>query len=169
MNRLMVAILLILLSITIAVGKTPLGNRIAGLPDTIIEISGIVIAPPPCQINNDKPADVDFGDVTIQYIDGERYMRDIPAVIQCPPTFIGELNFKIRGEPSPFDESALITSNPDLAIRLTLNGGAMKLDQWQSISWRTPLEIKAVPIKNSNSIPAAGPFTVTATMLIAVQ
>lgn len=145
------------------------GNRVMSVEDTIIEVSGVIVAPPPCQINKDKSTDVDFGDVVIQGIDGKRYTRDVPVSIDCSPTFTGELAFKINGASSPFDESALETSNSDLAIQLTLNGSALKLNEWQGISWRMPLEIKAVPIKNPKKSPTAGPFTVTATMLIAVQ
>lgn len=169
MNRLLTAVFITLLSTSMALAKMPLGNRIAALPDTIIEVTGVIVAPPACRVNDDQPVMVDFEDIVIQQIDGARYARDIPVAITCDTTFKGELNFSLNGTAASFDSSALSTSNSNLGIKLILDGNPLPLNQWQAINWRAAFKLQGVPIKATNVIPAAGAFTATGTLMVAVQ
>lgn len=153
----------------LAGGIHPMGSRIMGLPDTIIKVSGVIVAPPPCQINNDKPTDVAFDDVVIQLVDGAHFVRTVPVQITCPGTFTGELDFMVKADAASFNSDAIATSNENLALQLIRNGSKMPINSWHAISWRQPIALQVVPIKNAAKSLSAGKFTANATMLIVVH
>lgn len=165
----MAMVLTILAYDALARGMLPAGSRIMGLPDTINEVSDVIIAPPLCQIDNDKPMDANFADIIIQQIDGEHFTHTVPVNFTCTDTFKGDLNFTLKASSALFDANAVATSQPNLGIRITRNGSVIKPGVMYAIDWRTAFELKALPIKQISSTLITGVFTAIATMLTMIH
>lgn len=52
--------------------------------ETSLTIRAVIIAPPPCVINNGSTLDVPFGnDLLTSRVDGVNYRRDVPYTVRC--------------------------------------------------------------------------------------
>lgn len=146
----------------------PISGRIMALPVKIIEVSGVIVAPP-CQINNDNPVDVAFNDLVIEQIDGVRFAQAVPVNITCPGSFGGDLDLKVSASIASFNSDAIATNNENLGIKLMLDGNVIKLNTLQEINWREPIALQAIPIKHVSNSLNAGAFTATATLMVTVH
>lgn len=120
-----------------------------------------------CIINNDKTAEIDFGDaVGVNQIDGKKYKQKLPIKIVCQSPPGKQLKLEFSGTPSKFDTSALKTGFDDLGIRI------LQKDQPVTINQRFELEdvnqpvFYAVPIKKAGSTLQSGRFSTQATLII---
>lgn len=168
MKKLIVAVLLAQVSQVVVGGMITQGNRVAGLPEIPITVSG-TIGFPPCTINGDTLTVVDFDDIVIESIDGIRYVRDVPVTIKCPEKYNTELTLTIMGTESDFDEYAAISDVSDFAIRFSIDGKKVKLNQPNTVNWRIPIVLRAVPIKNTKGLPKAGKFKTNITLQLEIQ
>ncbi|VEA71060.1 Minor fimbrial protein prsF precursor [Serratia rubidaea] len=86
---------------------------------TRVSITATVVAPPPCEINDGRTIDVDFGQVGVKRIDGSRYMQRLSYSVRCE--FLDparQLKMKIVGTGAAFDANVLHTSVNGLGIKL---------------------------------------------------
>jgi type 1 fimbria pilin len=120
-----------------------------------------------CQVNADKPVNVEFGDEVItDLIDGDHYEQDVPAAITCSDDYDGSLDFQIKGTAIDFDSATLVTSVTDLGVKLMMNDAPMEINKSYTVTAQTPIAIKAVPVKAVGATLPGGEFTATATLLI---
>ncbi|RLM04382.1 pilus assembly protein [Gibbsiella quercinecans] len=134
---------------------------------TPIVISGTVVAPPPCVINEDRTIDVEFGTVGVNKIDGNRYMQRLNYTVKCE--FLDsskQLQMKIVGSVTSFDASAITTNVTGLGIRLLANGNALTINSPFNIDYTNLPALDAVPVKSTTATLAEGEFTSGATMLV---
>lgn len=120
-----------------------------------------------CVINNDKPADVDFGDaVGVNHVDGVRYQQRVPISIVCRTPPGKQLELAFLGITSNFDASALFTGIDDLGIRIMQNNQPIIINQRFTLDDLTQPIFYAVPIKRAGSALKSGRFKALATLVI---
>ena len=135
------------------------------------------LSPSTCTINNNDPIDVDFGSVDPVAIGGEipagtPYRQSVALNYSCPDAGIfTPIDIKLVGTASSFNSSALATSNPNLAtamIRLSSlvpPGGSFRTSINNSSGGDTVLFSL---FRKTGSLPGAGPFTGSATLVMSV-
>ena len=168
MNRALIPFIIILLFIKngMALQTDREFKPLYDLPFTTIDITGVIVDPPPCTINNDKPIDVDFDILVLQLVDGIHYREKVPTLIDCPATFMGEVSLQIKGNPADFNQQLLKTDSEGLALKFMLNGSPFTINQFTTLDWRNNTVVEVIPIADTNTKLAIGEFTATATMLL---
>ncbi|AJI94605.1 fimbrial family protein [Yersinia ruckeri] len=130
---------------------------------------GTLIEPPPCNINGDKPINVDFGDsVVTTKIDGVNYKRPVDYTLNCENSQNSILKMQIKGNVSAFDSTILLTSVPNLGIQIFSDGVKLSVNEWDIFAHKLPPVLEAVPVKNKDTTLKGGKFDATATLLIDV-
>lgn len=120
-----------------------------------------------CVVNNDKPAEIDFGDtVGVNHIDGVRYQQRIPISIVCRTPPGKQLELAFSGITSNFDASALFTGIEDLGIRIMQNNQPIIINQRFTLDDATQPVFYAVPVKRAGSDLKSGRFNALATLII---
>ncbi|HEI8868132.1 TPA: fimbrial protein [Serratia odorifera] len=143
------------------------GGVLAADQGTQVNISATIVAPPPCVINKGKVIDVDFGDVGVNRIDGNRYMQRLDYTVECE--FLDgsrQLKMKIVGSGAAFNANVLQTSVNGLGIKLLADGKALNINSAFSIDYANLPKLDAVPVKNAASTLTEGEFSSGATMLV---
>ncbi|VTP83596.1 fimbrial subunit [Proteus vulgaris] len=84
-----------------------MNNAIPGI--VYINITGNVIAPPPCLINDGKMIEVNFGEVMSTRIDGTNYKQPVHYTATCQKMPTNAMKVYITGSATGFDSNALQT------------------------------------------------------------
>lgn len=125
---------------------------------------GTLIENPPCDINS---VDVEFNEIGISQIDGERYKKPFTITIECQntlgtsvPLFLG-----YEGMAASFNSDALQTSKVGLGIIMYHDGEIIPpnnedIPVTMSSGGTYNVDLEAVPVKDSNP-PSEGSFTAT--------
>lgn len=141
---------------------------------TQINLSGTLIEPPPCTINNGAPISVDFGDnIGVNRVDGVNYTKTIDYHITCDedpnnsPWVMGLTVIATRANMGAAILQAYIdgSDSMDLGIKMILNGHYMTLNERVEINPNALPVLQAVPIKIEGSTLPEGHFHATATLL----
>jgi len=126
---------------------------------------GTLIGSPPCDINS---VDVEFNEIGISQINGERYKKPFTITIECQntlgtsiPLFLG-----YEGMSASFNPDALQTSDRDLGIIMYYNGNIIPPNNKDipviiSGGIKYDVNLEAVPVKDINP-PTEGAFYATA-------
>ncbi|KTC19456.1 pilus assembly protein [Pseudomonas marginalis ICMP 9505] len=131
-----------------------------------LTFSGTLNEPPPCTIDAGNTIEVDFGDVGVKRVDGEKYRQGVGYIITCgPDTLPWELKLSVNGTATTFDGAAVQTSVPALGIRLFQNNVPFLLNTPLDITLSSPPTLEAVPVKQPGAILAPASFTAVATLL----
>lgn len=142
-----------------------------------INLSGTLVEPPPCVVNNGEQIDIDFGErVGTSRIDGNNYKQPINYQVTCDDeatTLPWVLGLKVTGAPASFDPAAVQaqivgSSSMDLGIRLLLDGQSLELNKWADISQSGGI-LEAVPVQSPGATLPEGQFTATATLLASYE
>ncbi|CNE99318.1 fimbrial protein [Yersinia mollaretii] len=132
---------------------------------TSVNISGVILAPPPCVINGSKVIDVDFGNqVMTNLVDGNNYLQTVNYSVVCNNAPSNSMRMQIKGDKADFSTTALKTNNNDLGIELLLEGN--KYSGWFNFTYPTLPKLEAVPVKRSGSILETGLFEGAATLVV---
>ncbi|HAT4913342.1 TPA: hypothetical protein I9742_002941 [Serratia marcescens] len=78
------------------------------------------------------------------------------------------MKIKVMGEPATFNNRAIQTSKPNLAIALKVNGASWVNNSWFGFSYPNKPVLQAVPIKGSGDL-TAGQFSAAATLMVDYQ
>lgn len=145
---------------------------LAGIPAvvsaaTTVSVKVIVVAQPPCVINNNKTIDVDFGTILRDRLDGKNYRRDVNYTLDCKDQTTNEMRLSVRGNPVTFDNSALQTNISGLGISLVANGEKLGINDWLRFTYPNKPALTAIPVINKDSPPAGGDFQASATLVVA--
>ena len=112
----------------------------------------------PCHINNDGVIAVEFGNVGINKVDGERYKQTIPYTLECDdPDETVNLNMTLKGTQTAYDSGAIETSVSGLGIEILQNEPFV-------IDYSRPPVLEAVPVSSGAPL-IEGAFSATATLL----
>ena len=120
--------------------------------DVNLSIRAVIIAPPPCVINNGSTLDVPFGnDLLTSRIDGVNYRRGVPYTVTCDSPFSNALTLELRGTGASFDGRVLLTRKPDLGVKLFINGADWPLNTAVNFTYPNFPVVQAVPVKRAGS------------------
>lgn len=122
-----------------------------------------------CIINNDKPVDILFGNVGVNKVDGVQYTQSIPLSMTCDEGYSGALLLTIAGNESGFDDSAVMTDAPGLAIRIMQGGEVIQVNKPFIITTGNLPVLTAVPVKDPQITLTGGEFHATATLIAEIE
>ena len=153
------------------------GSKTLNLPIYVRSNNALNLSPSTCTINNNNPIVVDFGSVDPLAVGGDissgtPYRKSVPLNYSCPDAGISSpIDIKLVGTASSFNASALATTNPNLAAGLT----RLSLLVAPGSSFRTSISnssgsdtVLFTLFRKAGSLPAAGPFTASATLVMSV-
>lgn len=147
------------------------GTAFGGYAQDNLQLSGTLIEPPPCSINDDGMVDVDFGDrVGVKKVDGANYQQPVNYQITCNQgSGSWNMTLEVIGDAPDYDAAAIDSNVKDLAIRLLQNGKPFTLNQPIAIKLNAPPRLEAVPVKRPGAELQEGAFEATATLRAVYQ
>ncbi|CAI0968354.1 putative minor fimbrial subunit StfF [Serratia quinivorans] len=135
----------------------------------VVNVQGTLL-PPACQVDDGANGDiqVDFGDdININRLNGNSYRKAVTYRVSCGTD--GQnwpLRLRFEGAANAWDSQSLATSDPNLGIRLLLNGTAVNFGADYPVPDSSNLPVLiAAPVGNSADAPQEGAFTATASLL----
>jgi len=132
--------------------------------DVNVTISGVVQAPPPCEINRGTTLNVPFGDaLQTTRIDGINYQRVVDYEVSCSDPSSNAMTLELKGTGAAFDAKSLATSKADLGVNDWPLNTAVKF------TYPTLPGVQAVPVKRPGSTLTGGGFTAAATLVVVLQ
>lgn len=135
-----------------------------------LTFSGTLNEPPPCTIDAGNTIEVDFGDVGVQRVDGEKYRKGVGYTISCgTDTLPWVLKLSVNGTSTTFDGAAVQTSVPELGIRIFQNNLPFALNKPLNITLSSPPTLDVVPVKRPGAILTPARFSAVATLLAEYQ
>lgn len=155
----------------------------SGIPMTQISMSGTVTVPQSCEINTGQPISIDFGDIAANNFKTANQMPTgftphvVNMTVACTNISSGvKVSLSFQGEKDTHDNTALATTNSDIAVRIesitgvkipVTSGGLPVNFNYSSQSGDTTMKI--YPINTTGHSPAAGGFTATATIQAEIE
>lgn len=143
---------------------------------TNLIITGTVVDPPPCKIEQTGKIDVPFNNgqpIPEDKIDGTAFAETIPIKFVCTVPPKGIIVMSIQGTATSFDPTAVQTNLPDLGIAISRKDSSqpIKINDWFDLSTNNngldPIEFTAIPVKKSNGdLSSGGSFEATAMLII---
>lgn len=139
--------------------------------DTMVPITGTIIASAPCKINNEQLIEVNFGnELLTTRIDGVNYRKAINYTLDCREASNNSLRLQIQGTVAAFDAQVLSTAGrSNLGIRVMEGGNVLPVNTWLKFQYPLVPVLSAVPVKQAGSTLAAGSFSAGATLLVEYQ
>ncbi|OAD98028.1 fimbrial protein [Pantoea sp. OXWO6B1] len=136
-----------------------------------VTVTGVVIKPPPCIVNDNNTVDVNFGNsLDVNRIDGRRYIKDINYTLKCDGTTSNTMSILIKGNTANFDGGAALDAGHDgLGIELQSGGKKLNIGQKIKFTWPDLPKLQAVPVKKAGAHLKTGEFDVGATMIVEWQ
>ncbi len=134
-----------------------------------INITGYVIAPPPCVINNGQMVEVDFGEVMSTRIDGANYKRPINYKVECKKMPTNAMKISVVGGDAGFDSNALKTNITGLGVRILYQNKLLRLGQTVNFTYPNIPVLEAIPVRDYSATLSGGDFSAIATLRIEYQ
>lgn len=124
-----------------------------------------------CEVNDNNPITVEFGDMIINKIKDGIYEQPIPYTLDCGEAPAGQLlRLQFSGTGAPFDSNLLRTSERDLGLQFKINGNKFNLNAWQNFNYTNTLPVLAVlAVASSVGGIEDDEFTATATFNVEYQ
>lgn len=130
------------------------------------------VEPPPCEINNGQPVEVNFGPMNIGDINGGKYRQEIRLNLNCD-IWATSLKIKFVGDSAEFDSEVLKTNQEGLGIEIQreIRGGIARLpvNEWFRYSKFDYLKVHAAPVVLDEKGIDAGVVSSVSTVLIEVD
>lgn len=142
---------------------------VIGWADVVPVNINVNIVAVPCVINNDKPIEVDFGNVLPTKVDGVNYRVPVNYTLSCPGGEYKALKLQVQGAPAGFDGKYLQTSVTVLGVELQQGSHVISVNDWVSFTYPNKPELWVVPVKQSGATLPVGYFTATASMKVDYQ
>lgn len=124
-----------------------------------------------CEINDNNPIAVEFGDMIINRIKDGIYEQPIPYTLDCGEAPAGQLlRLQFLGTGSPFNSNLLQTSERDLGLQFKMDGTAFNLNTWQNFTYTNTLPaLSVLAVASAVGGIEDGEFTATATFNVEYQ
>ncbi|CAI1772527.1 Minor fimbrial protein prsF precursor [Serratia quinivorans] len=145
----------------------PLLAWAAGSATVTVKVT--VVAPPPCVINDDRPIEVEFGDVMTTRVDGDNYKMPVNYMLSCPGAPSNAMKLQVKGTGAAFDSTVLQSNKADLGIELRQGDSKLAVNGWLNFTYPNKPELWAVPVKQRGATLTGGEFSAGATMEVAYQ
>ncbi|MGG4609849.1 fimbrial protein [Providencia sp. Me31A] len=179
MNKKRVNISLIVMILTITISLL-LNSKIATADtNVVVNMKGRLLDFPPCEVyglqGKGNPIHIDFGEIGIQRIDGQRYRQDWTLKIACDAGLGRDVPIALTytSGRSSFDNLAIATNKTNLGIRVypvNTSGEPIKINTPMTIRMSSngykEIPLYSVPVKRSGGNLTAGKFSATATVTI---
>lgn len=123
-----------------------------------------------CDVNDNNPIHVDFGDMIIKNIDGAMYEKSILYTLDCEDTSNSQgLKLQISGNGANFNNDLLQTSEPNLGLRFKQNNIVFARNAWVNFTYGSPPNLSVVPVAYGQDGLNDGDFTAAATFNVEYQ
>ncbi|MGF6191422.1 fimbrial protein [Serratia sp. 2723] len=139
------------------------------VPSATVTVKVTVVAPPPCVINDDRPIDVEFGDVMTTRVDGDNYKMVVNYTLSCPGAPSNAMKLQVKGTGAAFDATVLQTNKTGLGIELRQGDSKLAVNGWLNFTYPNKPELWAVPVKQRGATLTGGEFSAGATMAVDYQ
>ena len=140
------------------------------LGDVSVNIKGVVLMPPPCEVNAGGTLNVPFGtSLLTTWINGVNYSRSVPYTVTCGPQPTNLMTLELQGAGAGFDSTSLRTSKSDLGIRFTVGGVSWPLNRTVNFTYPTLPVVKAELVKRTGSTLTGGSFSAAAILVVALR
>lgn len=136
---------------------------------TTVTVKVTVLVPPPCTINDDRPIEVEFGDVMTTRVDGNNYRMPVNYSLICTGGSSNAIKIQVQGSGASFDSTVLQTNRAGLGIELQRGNNKLAVNSWLNFNYPDKPELWAVPVKQNSVALTGGEFTAGATMKVAYQ
>ncbi len=134
-----------------------------------VTIKVTVLAPPSCTINDNRPIEVEFGDVMTTRVDGDRYRMPVNYTLGCKDATSNAMKLQLQGSGASFDGTVLKTTKTGLGIELQRGSNKLAINSWLNFTYPHQPELWAIPVKQSGATLTGGEFTAGATMKVDYQ
>ncbi|CAI1015065.1 Minor fimbrial protein prsF precursor [Serratia marcescens] len=138
-------------------------------PSATVTVKVTVVAPPPCVINDDRPVEVEFGDVMTTRVDGDNYKMPVNYTLSCSGGTSNAMKLQVKGNGAAFDATVLQTNKTGLGIELRQGDGKLAINSWLNFTYPNKPELWAVPVKQAGTTLTGGEFSAGATMAVDYQ
>lgn len=138
-------------------------------PSATVTVKVTVVAPPPCVINDDRPVEVEFGDVMTTRVDGDNYKMPVNYTLSCTGGTSNAMKLQVKGNGAAFDATVLQTNKTGLGIELRQGDGKLAVNSWLNFTYPNKPELWAVPVKQAGTTLTGGEFSAGATMAMDYQ
>ena len=142
-------------------------NAIPGI--VYINITGNVIAPPPCLINDGKMIEVNFGEVMSTRIDGTNYKQPVHYTATCQKMPTNAMKVYITGSATGFDSNALQTDITGLGVRILYQGQLLDLGKAINFTYPNLPDLEAIPVRDQSATLSGGDFVASGTLHVDYQ
>ncbi|MFJ3264863.1 fimbrial protein [Serratia liquefaciens] len=136
---------------------------------TTVTVKVTIVSPPPCTINDDRPIEVDFGEVMTTRVDGNNYRMPVNYTLSCVEAASNAMKLQVRGSGAGFDGTVLRTNQTGLGIELRQDDKKLAVNSWLNFTYPKKPELWAVPVKQGGATLSGGEFTAGATLSVAYQ
>lgn len=133
---------------------------------TTVTVKVTVVAPPPCIVNNNRPIEVEFGDVMTTKVDGMNYQMPVNYTLSCETGSDNSMQLEVQGAGAVFDSTVLQTNKDGLGIKLMRVGADLPINTWVPFTYPNAPELWAIPVKKSGVTLTTGEFSAAATMRV---
>jgi len=140
--------------------------QIAAAVNSAIITVKVTVMEPPCTINDNRPIEVEFGDVMTTRVGGDNYRKQVSYSLSCSSNM---LKMQIQGAPAAFDSTILHTNKTGLGIKLQQGNNTLVINKWLNFTNQNKPELWAVPVKQNGVSLTGGDFTAGAMMKIEYQ
>ncbi|HHQ4306355.1 TPA: fimbrial protein [Serratia fonticola] len=145
-------------------------GSLAQAASTVIKVTVTIVAPPPCEINNNDLIEVSFGnDVMTTRIDGSYKKRPVVYSIECKNAPNNAMKMQIQGIGAGFDGDVLQTDKDDLGVALLRDGNRQPINTWVNFTYPKLPTFEAVLVKQAGATLSGGTFSAGATMKVEYQ
>ncbi|MEX6159531.1 fimbrial protein [Providencia manganoxydans] len=147
--------------------------QVRAIPGIVyVNITGTVIAPPPCIINDGNLIEVNFGEVMSSRIDGTAYKKDVLYTVQCnkmPASAKNAMKMSVQGNKASFDSQSLSTNIDGLGIAIHYNNSKLPVGRTINFIYPNAPQFAVVPVRDLTANLKGGYFESIATLLIEYQ
>lgn len=148
---------------------SPTANTRAVPGIVYVNISGVVLAPPPCVINGGNIIEINFGEVMSTRIDGTAYKKEVTYAIVCTKMPTYAMKMSVQGDNAGFDTQSLSTNIDGLGIAILYNNRKLPVGQTVNFTYPNPPQFSVVPVRDLTKKLKGGYFESIATLLIEYQ
>lgn len=148
---------------------TALPMLVFAAPSATVTVKVTVVAPPACVINDDRPIEVEFGNVMTTRVDGDNYKMPVNYTLSCTGGTSNAMKLQVKGNGAAFDATVLQTNKTGLGIELRQGGSKLAVNKWLHFSYPNKPKLWAIPVKQVGTTLTGGEFSAGATMTVDYQ
>ncbi|TGZ35249.1 putative fimbrial-like protein YfcQ [Photobacterium damselae subsp. damselae] len=134
-----------------------------------INVTGVVVSPPPCKINNDVDIAVDFGKVSLNSLDdinSNKNTKIIDLSISCDSSVTSNIALSLSADKAMFNPDFVKTSVEDLGIELFVDDIPLLPGKSVNLRKSKNAKFKAKLVKKKGSVLDEGDFTANSVLLV---